>query len=191
MRVCNECREEKAEENFSVSYRRVDGSVGLHKQCKPCRSRMNADRNIYRYHNEPGYKERVAEYQSNLAPEVRQEYRRREYQKNKERYKRSAKSWLENNRAVRRQISRRYKIKRKEWELRGSFSQNEWEELVELTGGVCVRCLKSDVKLTQDHIVPLSKGGINNISNIQPLCGPCNSSKGTKSTNYLKGGDES
>lgn len=31
---------------------------------------------------------------------------------------------------------------------------------------------------TADHIVPLSAGGTNDAHNLQPACGPCNSSKG-------------
>jgi 5-methylcytosine-specific restriction endonuclease McrA len=48
------------------------------------------------------------------------------------------------------------------------------------------RCLCCDKrrKLTADHVIPVSKGGTSDISNIQPLCQPCNSSKGAKIIDY-------
>ena len=49
---------------------------------------------------------------------------------------------------------------------------------------MCLCCGKIDVALTMDHVIPLSKGGEHNISNIQPLCGICNSKKNTKAIDY-------
>ncbi|WP_445955593.1 HNH endonuclease [Yeosuana sp.] len=48
---------------------------------------------------------------------------------------------------------------------------------------VCLKC-GSDNKLTIDHIVPISKGGSNDFSNLQILCEKCNSLKGSKVADY-------
>lgn len=61
----------------------------------------------------------------------------------------------------------------------GSYTAHEWKQLCEQHGNTCARCGCSG-PLTVDHIVPLTKGGSNFLSNLQPLCRPCNSSKGNR-----------
>lgn len=46
-------------------------------------------------------------------------------------------------------------------------------------GNVCAAC-GSTFRLQQDHIIPVSRGGTKERSNLRPLRGPCNSSKGSK-----------
>jgi len=67
----------------------------------------------------------------------------------------------------------------------GSYTVSEWESLCKKYNYRCLDCGKKR-KLTADHVIPISKGGTSNIDNIQPLCGPCNSSKGTKTTDFRR-----
>jgi len=68
----------------------------------------------------------------------------------------------------------------------GTHSETDWLELKKKYNYMCLCCKKQEpfVKLTEDHIVPLSVGGSNDISNIQPLCRSCNSAKFTKIIDY-------
>jgi 5-methylcytosine-specific restriction endonuclease McrA len=65
----------------------------------------------------------------------------------------------------------------------GSYTAQEWRDLCALYGHVCLCCGEA-ARLTPDHVVPIAKGGSNDISNIQPLCLPCNLRKATKTTDY-------
>jgi 5-methylcytosine-specific restriction endonuclease McrA len=69
----------------------------------------------------------------------------------------------------------------------GWHSKLEWDSLKEKYNFSCVCCGDSEplIKLTKDHIIPLTKGGGNSIDNIQPLCKYCNSRKHDKIINFL------
>ena len=75
------------------------------------------------------------------------------------------------------------------------FTSEQWLALKRALGNRCIGCWKTETQLTglgrklvPDHIVPLAKGGMDDITNIQPLChgiGGCNNIKGATYLDYL------
>ncbi len=55
-----------------------------------------------------------------------------------------------------------------------------WEQIVKAFGGKCFYCGCSDHPLTRDHVVPISRGGLDDFGNVVPACGRCNASKGAR-----------
>lgn len=68
----------------------------------------------------------------------------------------------------------------------GCHTLSEWEALKVVHKFTCLACLKREpeIRLSRDHIVPLIKGGSDDIDNIQPLCRSCNSIKHSKIIKY-------
>lgn len=61
-----------------------------------------------------------------------------------------------------------------------TISVRDWRDALLYFGGCCAYCERKQsrrVKLTKDHVVPVSKGGKTTRSNIIPGCVRCNSSK--------------
>lgn len=69
----------------------------------------------------------------------------------------------------------------------GFHSLIEWSLLKELHNWTCLCCKEREpfITITRDHIIPISKGGTDNIENIQPLCRSCNSKKYNKTISYV------
>jgi 5-methylcytosine-specific restriction endonuclease McrA len=125
-------------------------------------------------------------------PTVGRAASRRWREKNKDKHRAYCRLWQIENAEAKRQHDKRYKDshpekqrqhkharRARERDAEGEFTASEWSALKEKYENRCALC-GSEEKLTIDHIVPLAKGGSNYISNIQPLCGRCNRTKGTK-----------
>lgn len=65
----------------------------------------------------------------------------------------------------------------------GHHTRAEWLALCRQFSGQCLCCRRVQ-PLTKDHVIPVSAGGSDSISNIQPLCRTCNSQKGTRTVDY-------
>lgn len=127
---------------------------------------------------------RCAFCQKKARKTMNEEWQRRYYFANRERIAGRHKAYQQ----FKRQFDEAFRSKertkylkrfRKLIENGGSHTDSEWNAIREAYGYMCVGCGETEptIKLTRDHIIPLSKGGTDNIDNIQPLCGPCNSSK--------------
>ena len=157
------------------------------------------------YQNNKEAKLEYAKQWAKRNPEKIREGRRRYVKKNREKIKEEARLYRENNREklrIRdrrrkqrpevqekikaykksekgRQTNKRHKHKRRQLErsLLVTLTLIQWNECKEYFNGECAYCRKKEKDLTQEHFVPVIKGGEYTVKNIIPACGSCNSSK--------------
>ena len=119
---------------------------------------------------------------------------------NKERALELCRRWRAENKERVSELNRRWRLankeraaahgmasdRRRKARLQGAggngVSTDQWDEIVKEFGGWCAYCLVPMSPAWMDHMDPLSKGGDHDVSNVVPVCGPCNMSKGAKTT---------
>jgi hypothetical protein len=76
----------------------------------------------------------------------------------------------------------------------GSHTEREWLDLLEQWNWLCFYCAEPikrgssdpDHEATKDHMVPISRGGVDHIANIAPACLRCNQLKGNKTVDEFR-----
>lgn len=208
---CRKCGQIKPASDFSPDMARRDGLGVYCKRCKAEQTRDWVARNrekiaeyrratadhINAYHRawnaaHPRTSKRRKPYARRDSDEYRARHRQhqREYQQRyPDRVRNSQRTYYRTHVRVRVRAATRdhiiwtHRSRARRAGATGSFTLQEWRDLCAQFGNVCL-CCKRTVPLTVDHVIPFSRGGTNNIDNIQPLCGTCNRRKGTKTTDY-------
>jgi 5-methylcytosine-specific restriction endonuclease McrA len=192
MKCCKVCNVDRPASEYYADKTSADG---LRSKCKEC---MKSARRSYRAENkekaaacdrayresEPGRQKRVASAKKRAATPEFKAYAK-EWAKSEKgakcrrvrvnKYAQTEKGAAANKRRRAARRSRRAAIL-------NTLTAVEWNEILAAHDYRCRYCDQSfsaDLPATQDHIIPISKGGHHTRDNIVPACKPCNSSKGT------------
>ena len=180
-KLCSDaCREEK---ELQRSRKRAR-TKSYQKQQRKYREKHRAvaakrQRTYYKEHKKELRAKAKERYATN--PEPAKKYAKIWAQNNKQRKITSDKAWVKANHDKVRASQHKHRAA-----VRGNGGAYTYEQWITLCDKYHHKCLCCDKrrKLTADHIIPVSKGGTSDISNIQPLCQPCNSSNGAKTTDF-------
>jgi 5-methylcytosine-specific restriction endonuclease McrA len=139
--------------------------------------RVEARRKYYEEH-----KEEISEYKKRWSAENEESVsasRRKHYELNRDEVIARSKKWGEDNpeKVKRAKANNSRKRRAARHASPGSFPAEEFKALCESCGNRCLACGATEALLEADHVVPLTRGGSDDIGNIQPLCGTCNRKK--------------
>jgi hypothetical protein len=200
MKVCSKCGKEWP---ATLEYFQACNKVksGLRSECKECTKKYykeNKNRILEnskkRYRENPQAKhEYDAIYRFNNL-EVKHAKDREYYKKNSDNIKSHVAKWYKNNKQHVLKYQKQHQENNKDYyrdiknicnhkrraykkQLPNSFNKNDWTTCKESFNHQCAYCGKHLKNLTQDHFIPISKGGEYTKNNIIPACGSCNYSK--------------
>jgi 5-methylcytosine-specific restriction endonuclease McrA len=196
-KVCTKCKEGLSLEAFGPKRR---GKFGRKSECKKCLAekeevRRTSDPEACRAYKRKWWAEnpRTPEQKETSAFKSRSWYAQ-----NKSRRRVTLRAWIKNNPDRFKEIQRRYLVKSPvhvrraaHWALiEKNLTEAEWSETLAYFNHACAYCLRSDVPLTMDHIIPVSKGGPHTQGNVVPSCKSCNSRKGARLLFVMLGRDQ-
>lgn len=186
-KICSLCKVEKDRSEFYADKRVPDG---LQYHCKEC---FLEGSKKYRENHCKEKKELDKKYRENHKNERRiwlLDNRERiivykkmydeEYRKNNiEKIKLLQKEYRKNNRDICNLLSSNYRARKRNCHVI-DLTRKQWEFIKEFHRHRCYYCGIKPMRLTKDHIIPLSRGGAHSMDNIVPACQPCNSRKGAR-----------
>lgn len=192
-KICTGCLSELPTFAFSKS---KEGLYGHTSACKTC---SNMARKIKRQANPKNIKEYNNKWRQ-LNLEQARNYQNKWRKSNREKIKEYSAKWYKANTERAAEIAKKTRQKqllinperirerkRKAChkrrlllaDARCDLTLEQWNEIKAFYNQRCAFCNKK-TKLTQDHFIPVTKGGEHTASNIIPLCQSCNSSKGNR-----------
>lgn len=205
-KVCKRCGVEKAPSEFYAAGN-LDGLMGKCKACVRARVRENRRQRLEQYAEyersraslphrietrrkyQEEHKEQISEYKKSWAADNSQRVaslKRDHYERNRQEVISRSKRWAQENaekvKAAKANNRRRRRAVKNA--SKGHFTVEEFDALCSAYGYACLSCGATDRVLEADHVVPLTRGGSDEISNIQPLCGECNRRKFTAEIDF-------
>ncbi len=161
--------------------------------CHACYQRLVYDVAAYRERNRKQLREGSNEHYANNREYILAKHRER-YATNREHKLAMNRDWYRHNTARRRATAKQWEKNNKE---RMSFLHNrkslnrralldltvnllsfeQWNNIKAAYENRCAYCNKNFQRLTQDHVIPISKGGQHISQNVVPACRSCNSKK--------------
>ncbi len=199
MQVCTKCLLKKPLSEF---WKREDSKTWYRSYCKECHSRQ---KKLYYQKHKDNIKEKHSEYY--LKNKERLNKKMKEYWsiykiQNKEKIDKYSKEYREKYKELCRERVKKWskserwkylrviKEARRRWRKKStsdwSITQEWLDNILKLQNYLCPMCWKNITNRKDrhlDHIYPLSKGGIDSITNVQWLCVKCNLSKWNKILN--------
>lgn len=175
---CPKCRETKSLAEF---YKCKSRPSGYRCWCKTC---LKQSHKRYYLAHQAEYKAYRKQYRQDHREEIA-EYKQQYYNEHLETCRARARKYGQAHPDKRRARKHRYRTRKAQ--NGGSYSVEEWWQLLDFYGWQCLACGKPfdrNNPVSVDHIVPILHGGRSCIANLQPLCLLCNKSKGTKIIDY-------
>jgi 5-methylcytosine-specific restriction endonuclease McrA len=208
--VCKRCRCEGQKRRNRENPERYRENLRRYRNSKKCqeyikqykeenKEKMRAYHKQYYEENKERYSEQGKQYYQENKKKVLKRCKKYRQTHKAERNE-ALKDWVRRNPEKRRKQMQRYREKNGERRLLmereysrkrraikanadGFYTKDQWLELLEVCDNQCLKCGATE-NIEADHVKPLSRGGSDWITNIQPLCRPCNCEKHAHTADY-------